>query len=490
MDLRDYFKVFGRRWRLVAAFVLVSVAAATLVTLAAPLKYTSTVRLFVSTSQPDLASAYQGGLLSEQRVASYADLVTGPEIARRVVDRLGYKRGPDALRGQISASVVPNTVILVVTVTDRNPRTAGRIAQALADEFTSFVKRVETTSAKSGTPIKVISLGPPVTGHTPVSPQPMRNAAGAVAIGLLLGIGAAGVREALDTTLRKPEEVAELASAPVLGSFSYDPKVHKRRLLTDFPSHSPRVEAFRFLRTNLQFLNVDQRSKVFVVTSSLPGEGKTTTATNLAIALAQSGERVALVDGDLRRPGVANYLGLEASVGLTSVLIGRIALADAMQEWGPDGLPVLTSGPMPPDPTHLLQSRAMAEVLGDLRRAFDIVLIDAPPLLPVADAAILSAQVEGALLVARHGRTTRDQVRSCAERLGSVHAKIAGAILNMCPHRGPNGVDYSYTYASPAGDDLRLPANGKVQPPSPARVAEAVGSRGGNSDTGNANGAG
>nr|WP_238345081.1 CpsD/CapB family tyrosine-protein kinase [Actinopolymorpha cephalotaxi] len=249
------------------------------------------------------------------------------------------------------------------------------------------------------------------------------------------------------------------------------------------------------LRTNLQFVDVDQRSKVFVVTSSLPGEGKTTTATNLAIALAQSGQRVALVDGDLRRPGVADSLGLETSVGLTSVLIGRIALSDAIQEWGPDKLPVLTSGPMPPDPTHLLQSRVMAEVLADLRRAFDIVLIDAPPLLPVADAAILSAQVEGALLVVRHGKTTRDQVRSCVERLGSVHAHVAGTILNMCPNSGPNRVDYSYSYsyAGPAGDDLQPLANGRVQPSAAAQVAEAVGSRRAtDGETGNApaNGAG
>ncbi|MET9021033.1 polysaccharide biosynthesis tyrosine autokinase [Actinopolymorpha sp. NPDC004070] len=476
MDLRDYFKVFGRRWRLVLACALVAVAAATLVTLASPLKYTSTVRLFVSTSQPDLASAYQGGLFSEQRVASYADLVTGPELARRVVDRLGFERSPAALRKQISASVVPNTVILVIKVTDRSPQTAGRIAQALADEFTSFVKQLESSSAKSGTPIKVTSLGPPITPRAPVSPQPIRNVAAGVAVGLLLGAGVAGVREALDSTLRKPEEVAELASAPVLGSFSYDTKVSKR-LLTDYRSHAPRVEAFRVLRTNLQFINVDQRSKVFVVTSSLPGEGKTTTATNLAIALAQSGQRIVLVDGDLRRPGVADSLGLEAKVGLTSALIGRVALVDAIQDWGTDGLAVLASGPMPPDPTQLLQSRAMADVLNDLRRAFDIVLIDAPPLLPVADAAILSAQAEGALLVVRHGKTTRDQIRACVERLGSVHAHIAGSVLNMCPHRGPNGVSYSYSYAGPAGDDVPRPANGKVLPSASTRIAEPVGSR-------------
>jgi len=193
-----------------------------------------------------------------------------------------------------------------------------------------------------------------------------------------------------------------------------------------------------------------------VVTSSLPGEGKTTTAVNMAVTMAVGAHSVVLVECDLRRPMVAKRLGIDGAVGTTSVLVGRVKLEDALQTYGETGLQVLACGPIPPNPSELLQSRAMDALLADLREQFDIVVIDAPPLLPVTDAAILAAMSDGAIVVTRHGRTTRDQLTHAIERLDAVDAKTLGVVLNLT--RGKDGGDayaysYSYSYAPLGGKD-------------------------------------
>ena len=203
------------------------------------------------------------------------------------------------------------------------------------------------------------------------------------------------------------------------------------------------------LRTNMQFVEVDHGHRVFVVSSSLPGEGKSTTVTNLAITLAMAGQRVALVDCDLRRPMVADRLGLDSSVGTTSVLIGQVAYEDAMQTYGDTGLDVMACGPRPPNPSELLQSQSMEKLIVNLREIYDIVLLDAPPLLPVTDGALLAAQSDGILAVVRHGKTSRDQLAHSLERIEQVDSKCVGVVINMAPSKKGNrtyGYGYGYQY--------------------------------------------
>ncbi|MDX6212189.1 MAG: tyrosine-protein kinase, partial [Frankiales bacterium] len=191
-----------------------------------------------------------------------------------------------------------------------------------------------------------------------------------------------------------------------------------------------------------------------VITSSIPQEGKSTTTANLAITLAQAGLKVVLVEADLRRPKLMQYLGVEGAVGLTSVLIGRVTLDDALQPWGNGSLMVLPSGPTPPNPSELLGSQGMAELIASLEQQADIVLVDAPPLLPVTDAAVLAKICDGALLIVRHGTTTREQVTRAAESLRVVDAHLIGNVLNMAPAKGPDAYGYGYAYrytSAPAG---------------------------------------
>ena len=198
------------------------------------------------------------------------------------------------------------------------------------------------------------------------------------------------------------------------------------------------------LRTNLQFLDLEQQPRSLVITSAVPGEGKTVTSANLAVALAQAGRKVLLVDGDLRRPRVAGLLDLDGAIGLTSVLVGTTPLEDAIQVHEASGLNFLASGPKPPNPTEILQSRVTHDLLKRLRDDFDMVIVDAPPLLPVADAAVIATATDGAIVVARHGKTTRDQLREAVSRLDNVGARVFGVVINMIPRRAANSYYYYY----------------------------------------------
>ncbi|MFC5676791.1 polysaccharide biosynthesis tyrosine autokinase [Aeromicrobium endophyticum] len=456
MDLRDYLRVIRARWVLIAATALVTVAIAAVLTWQATPQYSSSARMFVSTqgSTEDAGQANQGGQFSVQRVKSYADLLTGQEIARRVVEDLDLDETPAALAGQISASTKLDTVILTVTVTDPDPARAKMLANGVAKVFVTYVAELETPPGKDEATIKATVVDPASEPSTPISPRPVRNIGLGLILGLMLGAGMAVLRETLDTTIKSTKQLEALVPAPILGAISYDTAAVDTPLITELDTYAPRAEAFRVLRTNLQFIDPDAHHKVFVVTSSLPGEGKTTTAANLALALAEGGEKVVLVEGDLRRPKVAEYLRLESAVGLTTVLIGKLSLEDAIQSTANEDLAVLTSGSTPPNPAELLKSGAMASLIASLRETYDIVLIDAPPLLPVTDGALLAAQADGALLVVRHGKTTTDQVTLAVERLEAVGASPVGIIFNMTPAKGGGGYGYGYGYA-PEGPSSR-----------------------------------
>jgi receptor protein-tyrosine kinase len=465
VELRDYLRIARRRWMMIVGCMVTALAMAALVTFQATPQYASNARLFVSTAQHDSSDAYQGSLFSAQRVTSYADLTSGQELASRVINDLGLDMEPSELSEKISATVVPETVIMEISVTDSNPQQAQRLTQAVAEELTQFVSELETPPGKSNAPIKASVVDAASLPEAPVSPQPLRNLALAAVLGLLLGLGAAVLRELLDTSVKNHADAHEATGAAVMGTISFDPGAVKKPLVTDLGSHAPRVEAFRVLRTNLQFVNVDSESKMFVVTSSVPNEGKTTTATNLAITLAQAGQKVLLVEADLRRPKVSRNLNLETAVGLTTVLVGRIPLEDAIQQYAVENLSVLTSGAIPPNPAELLQSEAMTDAIERMRKAYDVIIIDAPPLLPVTDAALLTAQSDGALVVVRQGKTSKDQLEHAVNRLEAVEGRVLGVVLNMVPNRRGGdsygdgyGYGYGYGYAPEPGRRKDAPA--------------------------------
>jgi receptor protein-tyrosine kinase len=449
VELRDYLSIARRRWLLIVGAVGAIVAVAAVMTSQATPMYASTARVFVSTTPSNSTDAYQGGLFSQQRVSSYADLLNGLDLSQRVIDDLGLDMSAADLSSKISASVVPDTVVLKITVTDSSRTQAQRINDGVVAQLQKFVAELETPPGQDVPLLKATVVDSPRLPGDPVSPQPVRNIGLALVLGLLLGFGLAVLREVLDNSVKGAADVPALGETPVLGSMAFDPEVQKQPLISALSPHAPRAEAYRVLRTNLSFIDVDQPSKAFVVTSSVPNEGKSTVAVNAAIALASAGQRVLLLDGDLRRPQVAKFLGLEERVGLTSVLVGSVGYADVVQHHGGSGLDVLAAGPIPPNPAELLQSNAMRDLLAKLRHDYDVILIDSPPLLPVTDAALLASETDGAVLVVRHGKTTKDQVAGAVARLESVGSAPLGVVFNMIPTRrgGKYGYGYGYGYA-------------------------------------------
>ena len=467
MELRDYLRVLRQRWLTIAITIVVVTGIALLLTIRATPQYESTARLFVSTSESNTSDAYQGGLFSQQRVKSYASLLGGSEMASRIAEQLNDGTLPEDIQKKLKASVQPDTVVLSISATDPSAEHAQQIAQTAAEVFTAYVAELETPPGKSTAPVKASVTDAATAPKTPVSPQPLRNILLGLVLGAMLGLGLAVLRDVLDNRVKTPQDLAEATDhAPDLGHVPFDKSAPKKPLVRDLPTNAPRVEAYRVIRTNLQFLNVDSSQRIIVVTSPLPGEGKSTTASNIALTIAQAGHTVVLVEADLRRPMASDYFRLEPAVGITSVLLGQVTLEQAMQHGAPR-CDILASGPTPPNPTELLQSDAMHRLLDELKNRYDYVIIDAPPVLPIADAALLAAQAQGAILVTRHNKTTVEQVRGAVERLDAVGATLLGTILNRTPVNR-KGSSYGYGYGYGYAADTRPSKPATVPPPPPS----------------------
>jgi receptor protein-tyrosine kinase len=263
--------------------------------------------------------------------------------------------------------------------------------------------------------------------------------------GILVGAGLAIAQARFDRTVKDPDEATQLTGAPVIGLVLRDQFI-ERRHLADRAFGSRSAEDYRQLRNNLQFLSVDEPPSVIMVSSALPSEGKTTLVVNLALALSDAGRTVVVVEADLRRPKVTRYLALVGGVGLTNVLTASADLDEVLQRYGDAGMSVLGSGPLPPNPGELLGSTHMRALLDKLRSEYDFVLVDAPPLLPVADASGLAVHVDGVLLSIRYGSTRKEQVQQAVATVERVGARMLGVVLNIVPPKAQVMSAYSYGY--------------------------------------------
>jgi receptor protein-tyrosine kinase len=444
VDFKQIIQVLRRRWMTIALLFVIAVGASAAYTFTATKQYQSSATIFISANMRDASDNYAATYAISTRMETYADLATSGEVLDKVISELGLDIGAGALADKIGSTVVPATSQINLTVTDQDPAVAQTINAKLSEDLADYLAEVETPTGTTSSQIIARVTDPADFQQDPVTPRTVLNLVVAGLLGLVLGIGLAVARDVLDRSVSSLEHVEEVSTAPVLASIGFDGAIKKSPLLTDLGAFAPRTEAFRLLRTNLQFLDLEQQPRSLVITSAVPGEGKTVTSANLAVALAQAGRNVLLVDGDLRRPRVASLLDLDGAVGLTSVLVGTAKLEDAIQVHAESGLHFLASGPKPPNPTEILQSRVTHDLLKRLRDDFDMVIVDAPPLLPVADAAVIATATDGAIIVTRHGKTTRDQLREAVNRVENVGARLFGVVINMIPRRSANSYYYYY----------------------------------------------
>lgn len=464
MDLDLIARLLRRGWTLLVAGAVLGGGVGVAMTVAATPEYEANTEVYVSVSgATNSAELVQGASAAEQKVQSFANVARSQRVLQPVIAELGLDESPVALAKRVSAQTPIDSVIVTISVTDPSAERSARIANAIGASLSKVItEELEQPSPDGTSPFRIETIQPATTPSATSSPRMSVNVLGGLVVGLMLALAVAALRTALDTRLDGRESVEAASGAPAIGEVAFDKTVKDRPLIVHDEPSNPRAEAFRRLRTNLQFLEIGRAHRSFVVTSSVPSEGKSTTAANTALALAENGMSVALVDGDLRRPRIAELMGVEGNAGMTDVLIGRMELEDALQPWGRDGLVVLPSGQVPPNPTELLASAAMEAVVRELQERFDVVIIDAPPLLPVTDAAILSGMTGGALLVAAVNRTTRKQLATASSALHDAGTKAVGSIMTMVKGKRTDAYSYNYRYEGSSVARLDTPTVTKV----------------------------
>lgn len=452
MDLHDSLRILRRNWILLVAAALAGLLLCGVMSVLTKPTYRADTQLFVAIqSSGTVQELQQGNTFSQARVQSYVKTVESPLVLQPVIDTLGLSDTAEELAGRVKATTDLNTVLINISVEDGSPVQAAATAQAVADSFIKVVDTLERPKSGGTSPVSMSITKPAKAPPAPAAPNTRLNLIVGLILGLTAGGGAALLRNSLDNRIRGEADLRRVTDLPLLGGISFDQDATRKPLLTQTAPQSPRSESFRQLRTNLQFANVSGRANTVVVTSSLPGEGKSTTATNLAISLAEAGQSVCLVDADLRRPMINEYLGLDRSAGLTTSLVGAADLNDLLQPWGENNLYVLTSGQVPPNPSELLGSDEMKHLIQRLEAAFDTVVIDAPPLLPVTDAAVLSQHVGGVVVVVGSQKLRTNDLEKSLNALTMVGAPVLGIVLNRLPVKGPDSYSYSYYSQDGAG---------------------------------------
>lgn len=433
-------------WILLVSPVIASLCAGAVSTHQVP-QYQAQAAILVRAQTPD-----------DQVTQTYANMILQRPLLEQVIRQLRLTEQPERLSRTITVTVAPGTTILNVSVTSSSPQLARDIANTLVNDFIAQVRRIEqqegpTQNAHTGDNFVVLS--PATTPQHPISPNIARDVGVAAAAGLLTGLIIAGIREYLDQTIKSDEELVERVGACPIGHIGYVPAAAGARSeLVALQAPSPVAEAYHALRTNLVFSQAAARTKVVLITSPAGNEGKSRTAANLAISLAQSGARTVLIDADFRNPCLDRFLRMEGTVGLS-----RLVTDGRAQLGGPailDGLPTLyfvPSGSPPPNPSDVLGSSRIREVLMDLRDQFDYVIVDTPSVNTASDTCALAAIADAAILVVESGSTTYPAAAYAKRALEQVGAYMPGVVINKM--RSKKFAYYSYYYALNQRQDLR-----------------------------------
>jgi capsular exopolysaccharide synthesis family protein len=460
MELSDYLRVLRAHWVGVVVLAVVGVLAAFAYNQTQTEVYQANATGLVTTGKTgNSADASIGDSLAKSRVTSYVAIATSTDVAQAVLDSgqlkgLDLPASPGSLAADITVSQPLDTVLISISARGPTPHAAKVLADAWVEALATKVATIDGSKNPNRPGLHMEVLSSASTGSQ-VLPRTNLNLALGFLLGLLLGIAYALVRHQFDRRLRSSEEVEKKFGVPVIGLVPQSNHMRQEdgKALTLAVTSSRAsggagiAEAFRKLRTNLAFMDVDNPPRIIVVTSPKQSDGKSTIAANLAAAIAIGGQPVTLIDGDLRRPTVADSLAIVDGAGLTDILVGRVKPEEVIQNH-PDvpGLRVLASGAIPPNPSELLGSQAMRHLMTELSMDA-IVIIDAPPLLPVTDAAVLTRSADGAIIVINHGGTLDTELQVSLNHITTVHGRTLGIVFNRM-RRGAAGGYYGDYYSN------------------------------------------
>lgn len=429
-------------------------------------EYTAKSELFIAVSNGrDTGGVAQGADYSQQQARNFSAVATREVVLEPVIERLGLDLTTEQLRRKLSSSVPLNTSIISISATDPSPERAAQIANATASSLVSSADKLTPKLADNQSLVRLQTVESATVPSQPSAPNTRLFVVLGALAGLVLAVAAVTVRDLSKAKVRTTDQVKSIVGSAMIGSIMADRSVPKAPMVLVSAPTSVRAEEFRQLRTNLRFLQTDRQHKAFVVTSSVPGEGKSTTSANLAATIAAAGARVCLVEADLRRPSLGRILDLEDGVGLTTILAGDAELDDVLQFWGEDGLAVLLAGEIPPNPSELLSTDQAESVLRQIVNRFDVTIIDSPPLNPVTDASILARLFGGAVLVVGSKKVELRELRRAVERLDMVDAEVLGTVLCMAPTTVMSR--YRHSYASLVKDPVEADDTSKADPAYP-----------------------
>lgn len=471
MQLREFFGVLVASWRTVIAVLLLVVGAATLGTLRIEPSYSTTARFYFSTVAPAQDANNRGlYVLTAADLNTFAEVLTAPVVLEPLRTQA---KVPSGQAVTVTARVPETINVLDVTATAGSGQLAAALANSSGEVLAREASKFAPLLVASGSDVRAIPLIPATTPLTPTSPNIPRNLLMALLAGLGLGIGIALLRHSLDTKLRTSEDIRALVDRPVLADLPRTTTLADAPLPVESAPFGVYAEAIRRLRTNLMFVDVTSGKHSFVVSSAMPGEGKTSTAVNLGRAMADSGMRVLLIDADLRKPNVANHLGLDGGVGLTTILLGRARPVEVIQEWPGTTFHVLPSGDLPPNPTELLGSARFEELLAELSSQYDFVLIDSPPLLPVIDTVVLQRLTGGVVLVVAAGRTRKREFSTALASLRTAGVEPAGIVRTFVELMAGESDRYGSYYRSDRNSKSGVaPRESARKRPEPAKARQ------------------
>jgi non-specific protein-tyrosine kinase len=516
MELRQYLHLIWKWIWLVAISVVIAASASYYASRSATPLYRTQATLMVGRAIEDPNPTSYELYTGQQLANTYIELVKREPVINGAIEQLGLDMDWRSLAGRVSASLIPNTQLIEISVIDSDPLRAKVLADTVAEqlilqtpantsdigaEIADFsqtqlnelktkiensqdeilLQKIELDAANSARQIDSLqnkinlleakisdwqktysTLLATIRGGdinalrvvetatiptTPFSPNVLMNVVTASAIGFVLALGGAFLIEYLDDSVKSPEDVERITSLSTIGGIAHiEGEDYSEKLVTANAPMLPISEAFRVLRTNLQFSFVDEPPNSISVTSPGPTEGKSITLANLAVVIAQSGRKVIIVDTDLRRPVQHRIFNLPNRHGLSDVVVDtKVSVSEQVQETSIENLYLLSSGALPPNPAELLGSSRMKAIIGDLESDFDLVIFDSPPVLVVADSVILGSYVDGVIIISDVGRTRSAELKRSVEELQRGRANVVGVVLNRVSSRA-SGYYYNHNY--------------------------------------------
>ncbi|MRS03402.1 polysaccharide biosynthesis tyrosine autokinase, partial [bacterium] len=503
LDFRQYLSLF---WHWTWLFIIIAILAGTasyFVSSRMRPFYQSSTTMLVNEAPATKATDYTSVLMSKQLTSTYAQMIITDPILNQVIKEVGIANTIDDLKDWIDVSVIRDTQLVQVTVTTTDPDYSAKIANAMVKVFseqiqaiqigrfvqskaaletqlaetdkqitlyTDMVEKATSTDEKERLDAKltqyrsiyanlllsyeqirlaeaqsvssVVQVETATPNTNPVSPKTLLNTILAALAGFILAVIIVVTKEALDDTVKTPKDIIHKFHLPVLGVINRHQTTAKMPISLTEP-RSPTAEAYRALRTNVNYTSVDHPLKKILITSAEPGEGKSTTISNLAVVLAQNGSRVIIADCDMRHPRINAYFNLPNRIGMSTLFSHQEVVKSVCQATSLPGLSVITTGPLPPNPSELMGSKTMQAILTLMEQNADIILIDTPPVLAVTDAAALAPSLDGVLLVVQPGKTRMSALRQTLEQLSQVNARVLGVVLNNVV---TSGKSYGYHY--------------------------------------------